>query len=298
MPSHGTARRLAETSAGHRRRSRLRGAGLARIIACTAAAGLLAACGSSGPTSSSTPSTPASGGATSANANGQVTGTVIVFAAASLNGAFDKLGKQFEQQHPGVTMKFNYAGSSSLATSIGQGAKADLFASANTANMDTVTKDNLASGSPAVFAKNKLEIMVNKGNPMNIKSVSNLANPVVKVAVCAPAVPCGAYSKDVFDKANVTVKPVSQESSVSGVVTKVSLGEADAGIVYVTDVKAAGNKVSGVRIPASQNVIADYPIVKLKDAPNSSAASAFMNYVRSTAGQKVLDDYGFIPAGS
>jgi molybdate transport system substrate-binding protein len=262
----------------------------ARLLSCAAciaalltALVLVAACGSSTSTSSS---------------NGQVKGTVVVFAAASLNGAFDTLGNQFRQQHPDVTMKFNYNGSSSLATSIKQGARADLFASANTQNMTTVTSDNLASGSPKVFAKNQLEIMVANGNPMKITTVKDLQNPAVKVAVCAPEVPCGSYSKDVFSRAGVTVNPVSQETSVSGVVTKVSLGEADAGIVYVTDVKAADGKVSGVPIPADQNVIAEYPMVKLKDAPNPSAATAFMSYVDGPAGQKVLTSYGFMPAGS
>jgi molybdate transport system substrate-binding protein len=249
--------------------------------ACAAAASVLAACGSSGPSSGS--------------GSGQIKGTVVVFAAASLNNAFDKIGKQFEQQHTGVTMKFNYAGSSSLATSIKQGAKADLFASANTQNMKAVTDASLATGTPKVFAKNQLEIMVAKGNPMKITSVKSLESPSVKVAVCAPEVPCGAYSKDVFQKAGVTVKPVSEETSVSGVVTKVSLGEADAGVVYVTDVKAAGDKVSGVPIPPDQNVVADYPMVKLKDASDSAAATAFMNYVDSPAGQKVLASYGFQP---
>lgn len=221
-----------------------------------------------------------------------------MFAAASLNKAFDKIGQQFEQRHPGVTMKFNYAGSSSLATSIKQGARADVFASANTKNMTAVTKEKLASGTPEVFAKNKLEIMVAKGNPMKITTVRDLSKPAVKVAVCAPAVPCGSYSKDVFDKANVTVKPVSEETSVSGVVTKVSLGEADAGVVYVTDVKAAGGKVTGVPIPANQNVVADYPMVRLKDAQNGAASTAFMKYVDGQQGQQVLASYGFLPPGS
>jgi molybdate transport system substrate-binding protein len=252
---------------------------VAGVGACLAAASALAGCSSSSPSTGS----------------GSITGTVIVFAAASLNNAFDKLGKQFEQQHPGVTMKFNYAGSSSLATSIKQGAKADVFASANTQNMKTVTNAGLTDGTPQVFAKNELEIMVGKGNPMKISSVKSLANPAVKVAVCAPAVPCGSYSKDVFQKAGVTVKPVSEETSVSGVVTKVSLGEADAGIVYVTDVKSAGGKVSGVPIPSNQNVVADYPVVRLKGAPNSPAAAAFVTYITSSAGQKVLASYGFQP---
>jgi molybdate transport system substrate-binding protein len=233
----------------------------------------------------------------SSAASGNLSGTVIVFAAASLNGAFDKLGGQFEREHPGVTVKFNYAGSSSLATSITQGAKADLFASANTKNMQTVQDADLISATPANFAQNKLEIAVGKGNPMHIASVSDLTKNDVKVVVCQQDVPCGAYSADVFKKAGVTVRPVSEETSVTGVVTKVSLGEADAGIVYTTDVKAAADDVTGVPIPAGQNVTADYPIAQLKDAPNAAAAKAFESYVLSPDGQQVLDSYGFLPAG-
>jgi len=263
------------------------------VGACVAAVSVLAACGSSGGASATAGSPPVA-----TVGNGQVNGTVIVFAAASLTNAFDKIGSQFEKAHPGVSVKFNYAGSSSLATSIKQGAQADVFASADTTNMKTVTGAGLATGEPTIFAKNKLEILVDKGNPMNIKSVSDLAKPGVKVAVCAASVPCGKYSTEIFDKANVTVKPVTEETSVTGVVTKVTLGEADAGIVYVTDVKAAGDKATGVPIPANQNVVAEYPIVELKDAPNSTAAKSFMQYVNSPAGQKVLDSFGFLPPGS
>jgi molybdate transport system substrate-binding protein len=163
--------------------------------------------------------------------------------------------------------------------------------------MDTVTNEHLASGSPQVFASNTLEIMAAAGNPKHIKSVADLANPDVKVAVCATDVPCGAYTQEVFKKAGVTVHPVSQETSVSSVVTKVTLGEVDAGVVYTTDVKAAGDKAAGVPIPASQNVTAEYPIARLKDAPNGDGATAFVDYVLGPAGQQVLASYGFSPAG-
>ncbi len=268
-----------------------------RLVAgvCVAVAALaLTACSSSS-------SSPAASGSTSpggASASAKPSGTLVVFAAASLNAAFDKIGAQFEKANPGVTVKFNYAGSSSLVTSIKQGAPADVFASANTQNMTAVTDESLASGTPQVFARNQAEIMVEKGNPKNIKSVKDLANPAIKVVLCAPAVPCGSLAKQVFEKAGVTVKPVSEETSVSGVVTKVSLGEADAGLVYVTDVKAGGDKIEGVPIPADQNVIADYPIVQLKDAPNAAAAAAFISYVLSPPAQEVLASYGFLPPGS
>lgn len=224
-----------------------------------------------------------------------MTGTLNVFAAASLSGAFDKMGSEFEKANPGVHVRFNYAGSSTLATQITQGAPADVFASANTSNMTTVENAKLVSGQPRIFARNTLEIMVEKGNPKQIKTVHDLANPNLKVSVCAPAVPCGAYSKDVFQRAGVTVRPASEENSVTGVVTRVSLGEADAGIVYTTDVLAGGSKVSGVTIPAADNVIASYPIAKIDKAPNSKAATAFVNYVFSSDGQKVLADLGFKP---
>lgn len=240
-----------------------------------------------------------SGGSSGSSASGKkVAGTVLVFAAASLKGAFDKIAAKFEKAHPGVTVKFNYAGSSSLATQIGQAAPADVFASASTKSMSEVTKDNLNTSEPAVFAKNKLEIMVQAGNPMKIRKVSNLAEKSVKVVVCAPKVPCGDYSKQVFDKAGVTVHPVSEETSVSSVVTKVKLGEADAGIVYVTDVKDGGSKVTGVTIPADQNVVADYPITTIKHAPNPAGAKAFRSYVLSSAGQKIMASFGFMPPGS
>ena len=254
----------------------------------------LTACSSSSSTSTSSPaSTPASG--SPAAASGNITGTITVFAATSLTKAFDKIGAQFEAAHPGVTVKFNYNGSSSLATSINQGAPADVFASAAPKNMETVTSAGNASGTPQDFARNTGEIMVEKGNPKNIKSVSDLANPALKVVVCAPAVPCGQVATAIFKNAGVTVKPVSEEQNVGGVVTKVTLGEADAGIVYVTDVKANEGKGTGVPIPADQNDITAYPIVQLKDAPNPTAAAAFIAYVLSPAGQQVLASYGFLP---
>jgi molybdate transport system substrate-binding protein len=259
----------------------------------------LTACSSSSSTStSSAASTPASGTTSAAgSASGTVTGTITVFAATSLTEAFNKIGAQFEAAHPGVTVKFNYNGSSSLATSINQGAPADVFASAAPKNMETVTSAGNASGTPQDFARNTGEILVEKGNPKNITSVSDLANPAIKVVVCAPAVPCGAVATSIFKKADVTVKPVSEEQNVGGVVTKVTLGEADAGIVYVTDVKANQGKATGVPIPADQNDITAYPIAQLKDAPNASGAAAFISYVLSPAGQQVLASYGFLPPG-
>ena len=260
----------------------------------------LTACSSSSSTSTPSPaSTPASGSTaasgSAAAASGNITGTITVFAATSLTKAFDKIGAQFEAAHPGVTVKFNYNGSSSLATSINQGAPADVFASAAPKNMNTVTSAGNASGTPQDFARNTGEIIVEKGNPKNINSVSALANPALKVVVCAPEVPCGQVATAIFKNAGVTVKPVSEEQNVGGVVTKVTLGEADAGIVYVTDVKANEGKATGVTIPANQNDTTKYPIAELKDAPNPSAAAAFISYVLGSQGQQVLASFGFAP---
>jgi len=256
-------------------------------VVCAAIAALvLAACSSS----TSTPSASSSGA-------GKVSGTVVVFAATSLTDAFNKIGAQFEKAHPGVTVKFNYNGSSSLATSITQGAPADVFASAAPANMKTVTDAGDAAGTPQVFTRNTGEIMVEKGNPKKITSVKDLANPAIKVAVCAPEVPCGAVAPAIFKNAGVTVKPVSEETNVGGVVTKVTLGEVDAGIVYVTDVKESEGKAIGVPIPASQNDITEYPIAQVKGAPNATGAKAFISYVLGPDGQKVLASFGFLPPG-
>ena len=266
-----------------------------RIAAGAGAAALavaLAACTSSPATSAPAAGTPASG-----SASAKPTGTLVVFAATSLTEAFDKIGAQFEKANPGVTVKFNYNGSSSLATQITQGAPADVFASAAPSNMKTVTDAGLASGTPQTFTSNTGEIMVESGNPHKITSVKDLANPKIKVVVCAPAVPCGAVAQAIFKNAGVTVKPVSEEQNVGGVVTKVTLGEADAGIVYVTDVKASESKAEGVPIPADQNDVTEYPIVEVKNAPNATAAKAFISYVLSPAGQQVLASYGFLPPG-
>jgi molybdate transport system substrate-binding protein len=266
-----------------------------KVLVTAGAAALavaLAACSSS---SSATSAAGATAGASGASGAAKPSGTLVVFAATSLTDAFDKIATQFEAANPGVTVKFNYNGSSTLATQITQGAPADVFASAAAANMTTVTDQHLTSTTPKTFARNQAEIMVEKGNPSHVTSVSSLANPAVKVVTCAPKVPCGVLATDVFKKAGVTVTPVSQEENVGGVVTKVSLGEADAGIVYVTDVKANGSKTGSVPIPASENQTTDYPIAEIKGAPNASAAAAFISYVLGSQGQQVLKSFGFMP---
>jgi molybdate transport system substrate-binding protein len=225
------------------------------------------------------------------------TGDVTVLAGASLTEAFTAVGRKVEARYPGLKVKFSFGGSSTLASQIQQGIQADVFASADQANMQKVVVAGLATGSSTVFARNRLVIAVEAGNPKRIASVSDLSRPGVKVDVCAPAVPCGSYATAVFGKAGVKVRPVSQEQDVKSVVTKVSLGEADAGICYVTDVKAAGSSVQGIAIPEDLNVTAEYPIVALHAAPNAEGADVFVGYVMSEDGQNLLASFGFGKAG-
>jgi molybdate transport system substrate-binding protein len=246
----------------------------------------LAAC-----SSATTPgaTSPSSAGASTSSA---VTGTVTVFAAASLQEAFTTLTKQFEAAHPGVTVTPNFGASSALATGITQGQPADVFASASQSTMDAVVKAGGAASSTP-FAKNVGAIAVPAANPAGIASVADLAKPGMKVAVCQPQVPCGGIATTVFANARIAVTPVSQEADVRAVLTKVSLGEVDAGIVYVTDVTSAGDKVRGIAIPAGLNASTTYPIAALTKAANPAAAQAFVAYVLSPEGTAVLQAGGF-----
>ena len=216
---------------------------------------------------------------------------IKVFAAASLTAAFNELGPQYTAAE-GTKVTFNFAGSQALATQIQQGAPADVFASADIPNMDKV-KDLV--GTPQNFASNQLQIVVEKGNPKGVKGLDDLANPDLKVVLAAPDVPAGKYAQQALAKAGVTVKPVSQEDNVKAVVNKVALGEADAGIVYVTDVTAGGDKVEGVDIPEDLNVLATYPIATVKASRAQDKAQAFLDLVLSDQGQQVLKKYGFLP---
>ncbi|MEO8907885.1 MAG: molybdate ABC transporter substrate-binding protein, partial [Microbacteriaceae bacterium] len=184
-------------------------------------------------------------------------------------------------------------GSSTLATQLIEGAPADVFASADQANMDKVATAKLLDGSSAVFASNTLEIVVQPGNPKKITGLADLAKSELQVVLCAPQVPCGTASHTLLDADGVTVKPVSEEQNVTAVLTKIKSGNADAGLVYVTDVKAAGSSVSGVTIPDADKAINRYPIATMKTAPNPTVAAAFMKFVLSADGQKVLATYGF-----
>jgi molybdate transport system substrate-binding protein len=216
---------------------------------------------------------------------------IKVFAAASLTAAFNELGPQYTAAE-GTKVTFNFAGSQALATQIQQGAPADVFASADIPNMDKV-KDLV--GTPQDFASNQLQIVVEKGNPKGVEGLDDLAAPDLKVVLAAPDVPAGKYAQQALEKASVTVKPVSQEDNVKAVVNKVALGEADAGIVYVTDVTVGGDKVEGVDIPEDLNVLATYPIATVKASRAQDKAQAFMDLVLSDQGQQVLKKYGFLP---
>jgi molybdate transport system substrate-binding protein len=250
---------------------------LAALLAVAALA--LAACGGGDDDS---------GGGSGAAAPGEIK----VFAAASLTAAFTRLGEQYSAANGGAKVTFNFAGSQALATQIQQAAPADVFASADIPNMDKL-KDLV--GTPQNFASNQLQIVVEQGNPKNVQGLDDLADPDLKVVLAAPEVPAGKYAAEALGKAEVTVKPVSQEDTVKAVVTKVSLGEADAGIVYVTDVTAGGDKVEGVDIPEDQNVTATYPMATVKASKAPEAAQAFMDLVLSAEGQQVLKEHGFLP---
>jgi molybdate transport system substrate-binding protein len=256
-------------------------------LAATAVAG----CSSS--SSSSTAAAPSSSSAPAASSSSAAaTGTITVFAAASLQGTFTQLGKQFEAANPGDTVKFSFGASSALATQINSGAPADVFASAATKNMDQIVTTGNASN-PQNFAKNVMEVAVPPSNPAKVTSVNNLAKSSVKTALCQPQVPCGVVAAGVFKNAKITVKPVTLQPDVKSVLTQVELGNVDAGMVYVTDVQAAGTKVKGVTISASDNASTLYPIAALTHSKSPSIAQAFVAYVLSPPGEQVLKAAGF-----
>jgi molybdate transport system substrate-binding protein len=222
-----------------------------------------------------------------------ISGEITVFAAASLTASFREAGAAFESAHPGVKVTFNFGGSSTLVQQILQGAPADVFASADTSNMKKLTDANVTTATPIAFATNRLQIIVAKGNPRNIRTVADLANTKLIVVSSGPEVPIGKYAQQVFDKAGLTVTPKSLEPDVKAIVNKVTIGEADAGIVYATDVLAAAGNAEGVVIPDDINVTATYPMSVLKDAKNPATAAALAAFVTSDQGRAILSKYGF-----
>ena len=221
------------------------------------------------------------------------TETLTVFAAASLKGTFTALGQQLEAAHPGTVVTFSFGGSSDLVTQLQQGAPGDVFASADTTNMDKATADDLVQGSPVNFASNTLEIAVPPDNPARITSFADLAEDGVKVVVCAPQVPCGSATQKVETSTGVDLTPVSEESSVTDVLNKVTSGEADAGLVYRTDVRTAGDKVLGVPFPESSGAVNVYPIAVLAGSKDTELAQEFVDLVTGDDGRQVLADAGF-----
>lgn len=259
----------------------------AAILVLVAALVVLAV-GCGGDDHASTPST------TSTRAGG-LTGHLHVFAASSLTEVFTVMGKDFERTHPNVKVTFSFAASSSLAQQVDDGAPADVLVTADESNMKTVTDAGNATD-PKTIARNRLAILVGRGNPKAIASLSDLATPGVVFVLCAPEVPCGRFGAAALAKAKVRATPASLEENVKAVVAKVTLGEADAGLVYVTDVKAAGARAQGVDIDIARDpsLEAVYPIAVTKQVANQAAANAWIDYVLSSDGQHTLASYGFL----
>ncbi|MFD5402220.1 molybdate ABC transporter substrate-binding protein [Streptomyces griseorubiginosus] len=263
--------------------------------AALGAAALLAlsACSSSDDSSSAQSGSAQSGSAQSGSGT-KISGDITVFAAASLKESFTTLGKDFEKAHPGTKVTFSFGGSDSLAASITGGAPADVFASASPKTMKVVTdaKDN--AGAPATFVRNQLEIATLPGNPDKVASLKDLTDKDLKVVLCDKTVPCGAAAEKALTASKLKLTPVSYEEDVKSALNKVVLKEADAAVVYRTDVRAAGDKVEGVEFPESADAINAYPIALLKESKNTGTAKAFIALVRSAEGQKVLTAAGFL----
>ena len=220
-------------------------------------------------------------------------GDITVFAASSLKSAFTALGAQLEKGNPGTHVKFSFAGSSDLVAQLTGGAPADVFASADTATMTKVVDASLVAGNPVNFATNTLTIVTPPGNPKHLASFADLAKPGTQVVVCAPQVPCGAATKKVEAATGTALTPVSEESTVTDVLGKVTAGQADAGLVYVTDAAGAGDKVTAVAFPEAGGAVNTYPIAVLKGSRNAATAQKFVDLVTGPDGRKVLAGAGF-----
>ncbi|MFE3763533.1 molybdate ABC transporter substrate-binding protein [Streptomyces sp. NPDC059104] len=231
-----------------------------------------------------------SSASTGSSESGVPKANLTVLAAASLTDVFKAAGAAYEKAHPGTKVTFSFAGSQELAAQVKQGAPADVLVTADTKTMDGLKGD---TNDPKVIAKNRLVIATGKGNPYKIDNLKDLADPKVKVVLAAPEVPAGRYSQQILDAQKIDVKPVSQEPNVRAVLSKVELGEADAGLVYKTDAAGAKDKVAAVDIPDDQNAVASYPAASLKGSKNPAAADAFVTWLSGPEGQKYLQDAGF-----
>lgn len=271
---------------------------LSRRLAITAlslvSAAALVACG--GTSDSTNPATPAAGAQT-ASAGADITGEVTVFAAASLQDAFEELAESFQNAHPGVHITFDFQGSQDLVTALDGGSPADILATANNSTMTDAANKGLV-GEQTEFATNVLTLIVPAGNPAGVTGINDGSLDKADLVICAPEVPCGEATQKLAAELGVTLDPVSEEQKVTDVRGKVESGEAQAGIVYTTDAAKAGDKVEAIALPAN-SVINHYPIALTKSAANPQAAQAFIDYVLSPEGQKVLQDtYGFGAPGA
>jgi molybdate transport system substrate-binding protein len=260
----------------------MRRIGILAGLVSTILVAVLVGCGSKSPSSSSQPSQPA-----------QTSAKIVVFAAASLKPAFTQISQQFKAENPNSSVDFEFAGSSELATQLTQGATADVFASADTAQMDTVTKAGLLGGNPTNFASNTLVIVTAPGNPKKIGTFADLNGPGLNVVICQKPVPCGSATQRVEDSTGIHLNPVSEELNVTDVLNKVTTGQADAGLVYVTDARSAGSKVTTVNFPEAARAVNVYPIAVLKNAPKPMLAQKFVAMVTGDKGQNILAQSGF-----
>ncbi|MFG2030266.1 molybdate ABC transporter substrate-binding protein [Streptomyces sp. NPDC048825] len=247
----------------------------AAVLIATALLGSLAACGTGG---------------TEQTSGSSDTANLTVLAASSLTDVFRTAGAAYEKEHPGTKLTFSFAGSQELAAQVRQGAPADVLVTADTRTMDGLKAD---TGSATVIARNRLVIAIGAGNPKKIDGLENLADSEVKTVLAAPEVPVGRYSRQVLADRKITVKPVSEEPNVRAVLSKVELGEADAGIVYKTDAATAADKTDAITIPDDQNAIASYPAATLKESQHSTAATAFVKWLSSPQAQQILRTAGF-----
>ena len=231
-------------------------------------------------------------GSGDSGASGSEDSTLTVFAASSLKDAFTDLGERFESEHDGVEVVFSFAGSSDLVAQVQQGADADVLASADEATMDKLTADDLV-GEPSLFATNTLQVAVPPDNPAGVRSLQDLTRTGTKLVICAPQVPCGSAAVKLEEAAGVDLQPVSEEQSVTDVLNKVISGEADAGLVYVTDVRAAGDQVDGIELDESGTVVNRYPIATVADSDQADLAQEFLDLVTGAEGRQVLADAGF-----
>lgn len=235
----------------------------------------------------------ACGPGTSEEGDAAAARTLTVLAAASLTETFEQVADDFETENPGVTVQLGFAGSTDLVAQLRGGAPADVLATADEATMATADGDDLVEGKPQLFASNVLQIATAPGNPADIEELTDLADPDLRVVLCAPEVPCGAASVRVQEAAGIDIRPVSEEQAVTGVLGKVASGEADAGLVYVTDVVGAGDDVLGIDVPQSEEAVNRYPIATLADSEQSDLAQGFVDFVTGDAGRRVLADAGF-----